>query len=123
MLDDQTFWDEMEEFGETDSPELPPEPHIEDVINKTRKFRAEMYLNQEELAYKRLEDLEATEAERIAVVLAARAVITYRRDGTVLVTADSIISEVCPNSIARQIKLLNVVVPMARYLSARDATT
>ena len=122
-MTNEDFWEDLDDL------DLPPEPHsdVMGISNRTNRIKAkiytpELYLSQKELAYSRLEKIEATEAERIAVVLAARAVITYRRDKSVKKTADEIITEVCEDQV-RQVRLLNAVMPMARHLSARGATT
>ena len=101
------FWED-----DTDI-ELPDEPH--EVTVATKVFRPEVCLDQEELVRKRLADLDATEAERIACELGALACVEYKRLGSVEKTAMDYIDEVTDDQV-RCVRLLNVVIPRARSI-------
>jgi len=104
----------LEELAEIEF-ETPPEPHS--YTHPKRRTSPEVDMDQEELVAARLQTLTATQEEREACENAALAVIEYRQTGEVVTSAMEIIEEVCSDP-RRQVKLLNVVIPLARVLGA-----
>ena len=113
-------WDvELDEPDEPyESPEESPDSHA--WHKDARKYRAELFLNQEELFNARLDKMNATEAERECALYGALAIIEYRRMGSTEKTADEYVTDLCPNDIKRQIQLFNVIIPWARHLQGAD---
>ena len=120
---EKPLWDLLEE--ELDEPDEPYEtleesPDSHAWHKDARKYRAELFLNQEELFNARLDKMNATEAERECCLYGALAIIEYRKMGTTPKTADEYVTEMCPGDIKRQIKLFNVIIPWARHLQGSD---
>lgn len=99
------FWEELEEEESEDDTEY---------FVPGKVYRAELYLNQEELVKERISKYNVTKEELTAIQEAASAVHQYRREGKVEKNAMEFIEEVAPGDVKRQVRLLNIVIPLAR---------
>ena len=90
----------------------------EDILEKSKKYRADLYLDPTELAEKRMTLLEVTTEERVAIEAAALSVVEYAATGNVTRTAMDIIDSVTSDE-KRCVRLLNVVLPLSRSMSTK----
>lgn len=88
-----------------------------DVLDKQRKYRADLYLDPLDLATKRMDSLQVSCAEKDAIERAALAVVEYASTGSVKKSAMDIIEEVAPDT-KRCVRLLNCVIPLSRSFSS-----
>lgn len=115
----ETWYKIFEELEEFVVEEEEAEEEEEVTFAPLRIHRAELYLDQEELVKERVQKYNVTAEELEAVKKAAEAVHTYRRTKSVDKTAMDIMEELT-DDVERQLKLLNIVIPLARTFTVSE---
>lgn len=95
----------------------------EDLLERQRKYRADLYLQPLELAEKRMELLQITEEERKAVEKAALAIIEHQAKGRVKRSAEEYLDEVSSGDVHKWVRLANCALPLARSFSSSFGKT